>query len=477
MTAPADRVPLATKLAFGFGSVAYGIKDNGFSVFLLLFYNQVIGLPADQVGLAIMFALFVDAFIDPAVGVMSDRTHSRWGRRHPWLYGSALPIALSWILLWNPPETTPTLTLAWLVVVAILVRGSVSVNEVPSVAMNAELTRDYHERTAVIRYRYLFGWAGGLTMLVLAYGVFLAPPHGAPTGPLARQGYSTYALVGAAIILVSVIGSALGTHRLLARPPARRLHALGFRDELRGMRHTLSNRAFLLLMAAALFAYINQGITFALANYLLGFVWRFGPADFTIYALSLFGGATLAFLMVTPLARRLGKKGAAALCSIVSCLLATAPYLLFAIDRFPAAGTAAFLPLLLGAFALATGFGVCILMLVGSMTSDVVEASEERTGRREEGLFYAGNFFMQKCTTGLGIFFSGAILTFAAFPAKAVPGAVPPDSLERLALAYAAATIGLGCVSALVFTRFPITRAAHEARLAKLAVAAPGDGG
>jgi GPH family glycoside/pentoside/hexuronide:cation symporter len=377
------------------------------------------------------------------------------------------------VLLWNPPESSPQVTLAWLTVVAILVRASISANEVPSVAMNAEITRDYHERTAVIRYRYLFGWAGGLTMLVLAYSVFLAPPNGATTGPLARQGYSTYALVGAAAILVSVVGSALGTHRLLAHPPARRMASHGFRAELRGMRETLSNRAFLLLMAAALFAYINQGITFALSNYLLGFIWRFGPGEFTVYALSLFGGATLAFLIVTPLARRFGKKGAAALCTILSCVTATAPYLLFASHRFPAPGTPAFMPSLLTLFALATAFAVCTLMLVGSMTSDVVEASEERTGKREEGLFYAGNFFMQKCTTGLGIFASGAILTFAAFPAKALPGAVPADSLDRLALAYASSTIGLACVSALIFTRFPITRAMHEARLAKLAVAAP----
>ena len=97
------RVPLGTKLSYGLGAIAYGIKDNGYSVFLLLFYNQVVGLPANAVGTIIGLALVFDAFIDPLIGHFSDRTHTRWGRRHPWLYASALPIALSWLMLWRPP--------------------------------------------------------------------------------------------------------------------------------------------------------------------------------------------------------------------------------------------------------------------------------------------------------------------------------------------------------------------------------------
>jgi len=76
---------MATKLAYGVGSVAYGIKDNGFSTLLLLFYNQVVGLPAQMVGLAVMVALIFDAFVDPLIGHLSDNTRSRWGRRHPFL--------------------------------------------------------------------------------------------------------------------------------------------------------------------------------------------------------------------------------------------------------------------------------------------------------------------------------------------------------------------------------------------------------
>jgi glycoside/pentoside/hexuronide:cation symporter, GPH family len=183
-------VPFRTKIAYGIGAIAYGIKDNGFSVFLLLFYNQVVGVPAGLVGSVIAVALVFDALIDPVLGVLSDRTHTRWGRRHPWLYASALPIGLSWLLLWHPPQGSQSAILGWLLVTAIFTRAAIATNEVPSLAMNPELTPDYHERTAVMRYRFLFGWAGGLMMLMLAYGVFLTPPLGALSGPKAAGGYA-----------------------------------------------------------------------------------------------------------------------------------------------------------------------------------------------------------------------------------------------------------------------------------------------
>ena len=73
----AARLPRKLKVLHGLGSVAYGIKDNGFSVFLLIFYNQVLGIDAGIVGTVIMAALIFDAFADPIIGEMSDRTQSK----------------------------------------------------------------------------------------------------------------------------------------------------------------------------------------------------------------------------------------------------------------------------------------------------------------------------------------------------------------------------------------------------------------
>ena len=208
-------------LSYGVGAVAYGVKDSGFGTFLLLFYNQVLGLPAATVGLVIMVALLVDAMIDPAVGFFSDRTRSRWGRRHPWMYASAVPIAIGWLLLWNPPALSESMTLLWLFLTAVVVRSAVSAYEVPSVALTSELTADYDERTRIMAYRYLFGWAGGLGMLLAAYTLFLPTDAAHPRGLLERSGYTSMAWAGAAAMFIAILVSALGTHREIGGCPGR----------------------------------------------------------------------------------------------------------------------------------------------------------------------------------------------------------------------------------------------------------------
>lgn len=473
---PTERVPTATKLTYGLGAVAYGIKDNGFSTFLLLFYNQVVGLPAATVGLVIAFALVLDAFIDPLLGVMSDRTRSRLGRRHPWLYASAIPIGLSWAALWNPPAWSESALLAWLFVTAILTRAAIATNEVPSYALAPELTRDYHERTNIFSYRYLFGWIGGLGFLMLAYGWFLAPPRGAQTGPLALEGFGNFGIAGATVMAISVLVSALGTQRYVLRHPQPVIEQKTAREEFAAIKRTLSNRAFLILMASGIATYTAQGINFALSNYMLNFVWQLRGDQFLPYSLALFAGVVLAFFFVTAIGRRLGKVKAAALLTGLAATFLTAPYILRYLGLFPAAGTPELLPTFLCFALLGCGFGVAAFMTAASMMSDVVEASEEHTGRREEGLFFAGALFMQKCASGLGIMTTGLILSLAEFPDGARPGVVPVTVLDQLSLIFVGVYLVLQVIATATIMRFPFGKDEHEARLAKLAVASPSKG-
>ncbi len=90
---------LRTKLLYGFGSIAFGVKDQGFQYFLLFFYSQVLGVPALKVGLAISIALAADAFIDPVVGQISDNLRTPLGRRHPLMYAADIPVAVAYYFL------------------------------------------------------------------------------------------------------------------------------------------------------------------------------------------------------------------------------------------------------------------------------------------------------------------------------------------------------------------------------------------
>jgi glycoside/pentoside/hexuronide:cation symporter, GPH family len=473
VTQTAGRVPLGTKLAYGLGAAAYGIKDNGFTVFLGFYYHQIVGVSPGVVGLIIFCALVFDAIIDPVLGVLSDRTRSRFGRRHPWLYASALPIAISWVMLWFPPSGSDAMILGWLGVAAILTRASIACNEVPSLALAPELTGDYHERTLVLRYRFLFGWIGGLGMLMAAYGIFLQPPIGGPTGEAARNGFQAYGMVGAAAMALTILISAWGTQRFVLTRTHDAAPAMNVPDTLRALWQTLRNRAFLILLASALFSTIQQGIGFAVSQYMLTFIWLLDATQFIIYTLSLIGAAILAFMIAGPLSGRLGKPRAAAICAVTGAALNASPYLLRLADALPPSNSAAefIVYLILNAFG--TAFGIAGLIIGGSMMSDVVESSQEKTGRREEGLFFAGLLFVQKVATAIGVAVVLRYIEWIGFPSGAVAGQVDQGILAQLTIFHVCILFAMSSIAAFFALRFPFGEAEHQARVARLAAAAP----
>lgn len=465
------RLRQGTVVSYGFGAVAYGVKDTGFGAFLLFFYNQVMGLPQTTVSFVIMAALLIDAFADPAIGFLSDRTRSRWGRRHPWMYGSALPIMIGYVIVWSPPAgATPTQLLVWLFVFAVLVRTAVSTYEVPSVALAPELTSDYDERTRILAWRYLWGWAGAIATLLVAWLYFFRPAPGYPEGALNPAGYQGLAVACALMMGVAILVSALATHREipnLPRPTVRDAPA-GVAHGFRELRQTLNNRGFAVLMLAGLCTYTNQGVITALGVYAGVHIWGFTPRDFVLQALGFILSASAAFLIAPRLGKRRSKPAVAATVVVIGASLITLPYWLRFAGLMPPLGDPLLPKLAIAISLCGTAFNITGFIMGASMMADVVEESETRTGRRDEGVFFAGAFFMQKCTSGVGIFLAGLILAAAGFPERAVPGQVAGQVLNRLALIHATSYLGIACIASLVFSRFPFGRAEHEARLRAL---------
>ena len=100
----ASSLTFNTKFAFGVGQLAEGLKTSALNTFLLFYYNQVLELPGTLAGLAVAIALVFDAVSDPLTGSLSDNWRGRLGRRHPFMYASAVPLAISFFLLFSPPE-------------------------------------------------------------------------------------------------------------------------------------------------------------------------------------------------------------------------------------------------------------------------------------------------------------------------------------------------------------------------------------
>jgi glycoside/pentoside/hexuronide:cation symporter, GPH family len=180
----------------------------------------------------------------------------------------------------------------------------------------------------------------------------------------------------------------------------------------------------------------------------------------------------VAFVIVQPLHARFGKRETAVVTGIISVVFWITPFALRLADIWPSPGSALSTTFLMCFMFGSNVSGVIVMVSAQSMLADVVEASQVQTGRRTEGTFAAGWMFVQKCGTAFGIGITGLLVSLSGLPAKAIPGQVDPAVIDRLTIAYCVIVIVAAIGSTLVFRRFPITRADHEARIAALDAAA-----
>jgi Na+/melibiose symporter-like transporter len=467
------KLPMTTKLLYGLGSVAFGVKDNGFSYLLLLFYNQVVGLSAPLVGLAIMLVMIVDSFIDPIIGQISDNWRSRLGRRHPFMYAAALPLAVSYLALWNPPHGwSPGALFAYLVVAALVIRTFITFYEVPSSALAAELTQDYDERTALMSYRYFFAWVGGLLLYLITFLFLLVPDAHHKVGQTNPAGYSRYGLAASALMFITILISAAGTQKRAAAfrvPPHKRL---GMLATLREMVATWSNRSFLHLTLAGLALAMATGLAAAMNIYINTYFWEFTSRQFATLIAGVFISAFLSLFAVAPLARRFGKRGTATALVVASVAIGATPMLLRLARLLPPNHTPQLFEIVFVQSIFSVALGIAATTLIGAMVADVVEDSEWKTGRRSEGLFFSASSLTAKAVSGVGIFAASMILLLVRFPANAKPGQVPEAIIRNMALVYLPILVGFYVIGLLLLRGYRITRASHAATLTQLAARA-----
>jgi Na+/melibiose symporter-like transporter len=471
--APARRrVAGSTKLYYGFGSVAEGTKSTAFNVFLLFYYNQVLGVPGVLTGAAIFIALCMDAVTDPLVGSLSDNLHSRWGRRHPFMYSAAVPMAVCFLLLFNPPAALGEAGLfSWLTVFAVGVRVSMTLYQIPSNSMVPELTDHYDERTSLVSYRFLFGWLGGLAVSLMGYLYFFAPSASFTDGRLDPDAYGAFALVGAVIIGIAILTCALGTHRLIPtlRSPAERIpFSLGrFSGEVRAV---LANPSYRMLLGVGIFSAVAGGFSDVVGLYMNTYFWEFSTAQIAILVYGLVVSVFLAFTLTPPLAVRFDKKHSALGLATFAIFFGPLPIFLRLAGVMPENGEPLLLYLIFGHSLVLVAIVVAIGIVVSSMIADVVDESELATGRRQEGMFASAIAFFTKATSGLGGLFAGIALDVIAFPKGAQPGAVDPSKVFNLGLAVGPGLMILYLVTLVFMSRYRITRARHGEILAELEI-------
>lgn len=474
------RPPLDTRtqVTYGLGTLAYGVKNQAMGSMLLLYFNQVVGLPAAWVGAAVAISLVVDALLDPFIGYASDNLQSPWGRRHPFMYAAALPAAVAFYCLFTPPVGWSDGALFVYALAAMTsLRVLISFYEVPSAATGAELTLDYDARTSVMSYRFFFGALGAATIAVMTFLVFLQPSETHPVGQLNPDGYADFALFGAILIAFSILISTWGTHHFIPyfhKPEKRTVRAL---DVLREIVETLSTRNFGVLLLWGSLSAVVVGLTGGLGMYFNTYFWELTSGQIAFVVSAGFVSPFLAIALAPAVGSRLGKKWAVVALWMVGAVVGIVPISLRLLDLLPPNGSTVVLGVLLLDALLVSTLTLSGLILGASMVADLAEETAVRTGRRSEGVLFSADAIIKQTIIGLGTFVAGLMLTYVDFPAQAVPGEIDPAIMRQLAYLYLPVSAVLTFASIGVLGFYSNDRSTHEANLAVLRAAPHANGG
>ena len=462
-------LPPRVKFSYGVGSIAYGVKEQGFAYFLLMFYSTVVGLEPALAGTALLIALLTDAISDPIVGYWSDNTRTRIGRRHPFMYASAVPVSLCYFLIWQPPDWGDEALFLYLLTFAILIRTLITFFETPSSALMPELTGDYDERTSIQAWRHFFGWFGGAMLTILMFAVLLVPTAEYEVGTLNREGYEAYGVIAGIAIFIAILVSSIGTQDAVQTqqysvPPGRKGLAQIFTE----LKETLFDSSFFALFLSSMAGAVATGLSAGLTFIMMSYFWQLSSLQMFMWTCMVLVAATVGLILAPKLARRLGKRHAVLLLGGAALFIQPAPVTLRLLGVFPENGDPALFPLLLSFSMIELSLMISMQVVLASMVADLVESSEIRTGRRSEGVFYAAVTFIKKTNQGIGAFIAGLLLQWVVFPEGANPADVPAEITRDLGALLVPCQYLLWSLMLIAIYRYRIDKSTHQANLRAL---------
>jgi len=466
----ATRLGTGLKLGYASGAVVDGIVTNMVNTFLFFYVTTVCGLSAALAGTAVAAGLIVDAVGDPLIGSLSDNHRSRWGRRLPFMLAAMPVLVASFIMIFSLPDWSNKAALfALLCALSISVRLSLSVFNLPYLAVGAELSDNYAERSLIMTWRWGLGMTGALIGVGCAFGIFFKGANGLAQ----RDAYTPFAAALSAVILGAAAWSASTVWRTRGRqhgPPVASDHA-GW-SFIRELLELLRNRSFRILFFGALLFFTSLGMTQALGLHTNTFFWHLSSSQAQLITMAFLIGTLIGAPFSGLLVSRVEKKTAVLIGLCGWIVTQVAPTSLRLLGLLPLQGQS--LTLLLCGNTLVGG----VLMSVGgiafmSMMADAADEHEYLFGSRREGLFFAGWAFAGKTAGSIGTFLAGLLLTAISFPVEQTKQnglnvALPERMINELGFFYGPGTSLLLIVGVLLILRYRLDRTAHAAILAKL---------
>jgi glycoside/pentoside/hexuronide:cation symporter, GPH family len=433
---------LGTRTLLGYAQAQLGLNFcvTLLGLHLLYFYSDRRGLSPALAGIAFFIALTLDAITDPVMGNISDRARFRSGRRRPFFL-SAIPMALLYFLLLTPPALHRGLVL-WFFGCYFLMLTARKVYETAYGALMPELTLDYDERTRLSTFRQLFGTMGDITGALTPFAASYFFARG-----------TDFRVTGAIAGLIVAGGAMLAYRSTSERPEFAHRERYGLRESVKS---TFQNRPFVILLASTTLAVMAINVPSVLLRFVAKY-WFHDDSAAARWLLAYFAGSIVSYPVWFRVAIRLEKKPALviaitcnALCSLL--FMAVSPssvitmYVLMALSGF---------------------FAIGMWVTQFAAAADVIEWDEERTGRRQEGAYAGITSMSVKLAVGLTLLFVGPLMNWIGY----VPGgrALSTQAAENLRRLFALTPFAIYMLSALIFSRYPITRESHRQLRERLA--------
>lgn len=408
-------IKLTEKIGYGFGDMASSMFWKLFGAYLMIFYTDVFGLPAAVVGTMFLITRIWDSAFDPIVGVVADRTHSRWGKFRPYLLWLAVPFGIIGILTFVTPDWSPTGKLIYAYVTYSLMMMIYSAINVPYASLLGVMSPNPKERSTLSTYRMTFAYIGSFIALLLFMP--LVNFFSGNSKELADQQTGwTLAVVVIAILCIVLFFGCFAWTKERVKPIKETQNPL--KEDLKDL---FKNKPWWILLgagvAALVFNSIRDGATVYYFKY---FVVEEDYATVSFFGMSfVLSGLYLALgqaaniigvIAAAPVSNRIGKRNTYMWAMIIATVLSVIFYWFDKED-------------LIWMFVFQALISVCagsIFPLLWSMYADCADYSELKTGNRATGLIFSSSSMSQKFGWAIGTAVTGWLLGFFGFQANAV---------------------------------------------------------
>lgn len=466
---PTGLITTKLKLFYGSGQAINAIVDAAINTFLLFYLTAVCGMSGSAAGAIFLISLCVDGLLDPFIGRLSDQWRSQFGRRLPFMVVALPPMILASLLLFTLPRGLDESALfAYVLVLNLVLRISLSTFALPHSALNAELTEDYSERSVLSTYRALFIVVGFAAVLIPAFSAIFVGENGLQ----AREKYPSLGiLIGSLLAIfgaVCVAGIAKHVRKLPRPTDATGDHASSFFAEIVQL---FRNPSFVYLFLGAVLVLVGQGVANTLGLHAYRYFWKLPSAliqlPILVLPIGMLIGTVVAGLLLKRIEKRTGVIGAVL---VICCYPPLIVALVLAGLVIPGSIVSTILVVFNGAVFGACG-AICFVCFY-SMIADAVDEHDFHFGVRREALYAAALMIGSKAATGLGAFIAGLglqLIGFSAAEGGSGPVSVSASTAAGMGLLWGPGSAILALCALPIFMRYKLDRARHAEVLTNLA--------